>query len=144
MIAWSVIDLIIKQISKTESAFKQLFFLTGFMSVFSIIFAISNWKNPENMLDISLLLLIGAVFFFNSLAIFQAIKKAGLTTVMPFDFSGMIFTAIISFFLFSEVIKTNTLIGSIIVFTSSLYLIYHEGKEARKLTKIAESNAQKE
>jgi len=143
MIMWSIIDLIINKISKTESAFKQMFFLTGFMSLFSIIFAISDWKTPENSLEIALLILIGAIFFFNSLAIFYAIKNADLTTIMPFDFSGMIFTAILSYFIFSEIIKTNTLVGSIIVFISSLYLVYHEGKSAKKLTEIGEANTQK-
>lgn len=144
MVAWSIIDLIIKKISKSESGLKQLFFLTGLMSIFSIFFALADWKNPESVEDVSLLLLIGAVFFFNSLAIFYAIKNADLTTIMPFDFSGMIFTAILSYFLFSELIKMNTLIGSIIVFISSLYLVYHEGKAAKNLAKIGEANAQKE
>ncbi|MBL6664450.1 MAG: DMT family transporter [Rickettsiales bacterium] len=143
MIMWSMIDLIIKKLSKTESGLKQLFFLNGFMSLFSIIFIGEDWKMPENILDILLLLLVGVIFFFNSLAIFCAIKNGDLTTIMPFDFSGMIFTAILSYFIFDEIITDTTLIGSVIVFVSSLYLIYHAGKPVTELTTIAESNRQK-
>lgn len=144
MIMWSIIDLIIKKLSKTESGIKQLFFLTGFLSLFSLPFAILDWKNPENLLEIFLLIFIGIIFLFNSLALFLAIKHADLTTLTPIDFSGMIFTAILSYLVFGEIIKTNTLIGSIIVFVSSLYLIYQESKKAKDFSKISEGNIQKE
>lgn len=144
MLMWSVIDLIIKSLSKTESSVKQLFFLTGFLSLFSLPFAIFSWKAPSGIMDISLLGAIGFLFLVNSMAVFLAYKNADLTTLMPFDFSGMVFTAIISFFIFNEVIKLNTLIGSIIVFSSSLYLIYHESKAGKEFTKISESNIERE
>ena len=144
MIMWSVIDLIIKKLSKTESAIKQLFFLAAFSALFSLPFAIIDWQNPENFVEIFLLILIGVIFIFNSLAIFLAIKNADLTILTPIDFCGMIFTAILSYLVFGEIIKTNSLIGSIIVFSSSLYLIYQESKAAKELTKISEANLQKE
>ena len=103
-----------------------------------------EWKNPIELLDIFLLILIGIIFLFNSLAVFLAIKHAELTTITPFDFSGMIYTAILSYLIFDEIIKTSTLIGSIIVFVSSLYLIYHESKKAKDFSKISESNISKE
>lgn len=144
MIMWSIIDLIIKKLSSTESSVKQLFFLNFFLSLFSLPFALYHWKTADNYLDIFLLISIGIVFLINSLSVFLAIKHADLTTLTPIDFSGMIFTAIISFFVFSEIIKINTLIGAVIVFLSSLYLFYQEGKKAKELAKISEGNIQKE
>ena len=144
MIMWSIIDLIIKKLSSTESSVKQLFYLTFFLSLFSAPFAIYSWKTPENSLDIFLLIFIGVIFLINSLSVFLAIKHADLTTLTPIDFSGMIFTAILSYWVFSEVIKINTLIGSVIVFLSSLYLIYQESRAGKELARISESNIQKE
>jgi len=144
MIMWSVIDLIIKKLSYKESTIKQMLYLTGLLSLFSVGFAVLDWKSPDNSVDWFLLILIGVIFLFNSMAIFLAIKYANLTTIMPFDFSGMIFSAVLSFFVFGEIIKINTLIGSVIVFISSLYLIYFESKAAKQFTKIAEGNSQKE
>ena len=95
-------------------------------------------------MEILLLLFIGIVFLVNSMAIFLAIKYADLTTITPFDFSGMIFTTIISYIIFDEIIKINTLIGSVIVFSSSLYLIYKESKAAKELSKISETSVHKE
>ena len=131
------------QIDKTGEFYSTIF-PKGFLSLFSLPFAIFDWKNPENLLEIFLLTFIGIIFLFNSLALFLAIKHADLTTLMPIDFSGMIFTAILSYLVFGEIIKINTLIGSIIVFVSSLYLIYQESKKAKDFSKISEGNIQKE
>lgn len=144
ILMWSTIELIMKKISKNESAIKQLLFLTGFMSILSLPGSIYYWKMPVGSYEMSLLFLIGALFCINCIAIFLAIKNANLTTIMPFDFSGMIFTAILTYFIFAEVIKINTIIGAIVVFLSSLYLLYHEGKSARELRRIGESNILKE
>ncbi|MFT4717775.1 MAG: drug/metabolite transporter (DMT)-like permease [Rickettsiales bacterium] len=144
MIMWSIIDLIIKKLSATESSVKQLFYLVFFLSLFSAPFAIYNWKVPENSLDIFLLIFIGVIFLVNSLVVFLAIKHADLTILTPIDFSGMIFTAILSYFVFSEIIKINTLIGSMIVFLSSIYLIYQESRARKELARISEANIQKE
>jgi drug/metabolite transporter (DMT)-like permease len=144
MFMWSVIDLIIKKLSKTESVIKQLFYLTFFLSLFSFPFAIYSWKTPDNFLNIFLLLLIGVVFLINSMSIFLAIKYADLTTLTPIDFSGMIFTAVLSYFVFDEIIKINTFIGAVLVFASSVYLIYQESRKGRELAKIAKGNVNKE
>lgn len=144
MIMWSIIDLIIKKLSVTESAVKQLFYLVFFLSLFSAPFAIYSWKMPENTFDIFLLIFIGVIFLVNSLVVFLAIKHADLTILTPIDFSGMIFTAILSYFVFSEIIKINTLIGSMMVFLSSIYLIYQESRAGKELTRISEANIQKE
>ena len=133
VIMWSIIDLIIKKMSN-ESTLKQLFFLTGFLSLFSLPFAIYYWQNPSNIIEILLFILIGIMFLLNVISMLLAIKYADLTVIMPFDFAGMVFTVILSFVIFSEVIKTNTLIGSLIVFVSSAYLIYHQSKKVKKLT----------
>ena len=144
MIMWSCTDLILKSLSKTESNLKQIFYLTGLLSFLSFPFALQNWSTPTTQLEIILTISIGLIFLANSIAIFLAIKHADLTTVMPFDFSGMIFTAIISFFSFHEIIHLNTFIGALIIFLSSLYLIYHENRSTKNLMKTSRYNVEKE
>ena len=126
IIMWAVIDLIIKKMSKSESTIKQLAFLTGFLSLFSFPFAIFNWKQPSNEIELVLLITIGFLFLLNVIAVFLAIKYANLTVIMPFDFSGLIFTAVFSYLFFTEIISLNIMIGSVIIFFSSLYLIFHQ------------------
>jgi drug/metabolite transporter (DMT)-like permease len=133
MFMWSIIDLAIKKISKDESNVKQMLFLTFLSSLFCLIPTILYWKKPVEIYDISLLTLMGILFVINVTAIFLAFKNADLTTIMPFDFSGMVFTTILTYFIFNELINLNIVIGSIIIFSSSLYLIFHEKRKSRNL-----------
>ena len=144
MLMWSTIEVVMKKISKIESVVKQLLFLMGLMSLLLLFPSIYYWKMPSSNYEFSLLLAIGALSFINSIAIFLAIRNANLTTIMPFDFSGMIFTAILTYFIFAELIRVNTIVGSVIVFLSSLYLVYQEGKAGRALARMGEANVLKE
>ncbi len=131
---WSIIDMAIKKISKTESNVKQMLFLTFLSSLFCLIPTILYWKNPVSIHEISLLILMGVLFVINVTAVFLAFKNSEVTTIMPFDFSGMIFTTILTYFIFNEVINFNIALGSIIIFGSSLYLIFHEKVKYKNLT----------
>ncbi len=140
MFMWSTIEVIMKKISKAESAVKQLLFLTGLMSLLSLLPSIYYWKTPSSNHELYLLLIMGVLLCINSISIFLAIKHANLTTIMPFDFFGMIFTAILTYFIFAEIITFNTMVGAIVVFASSLYLVFHE----RKVSKAARIDILKE
>lgn len=130
---WSVIEIIIKKLGKTESMITQLFYLMGFTTIFSIPGAIIFWKTPENISQWLLLMSIGAVLIINCFAVFKAFTQADITTLMPFDFSGMIFTAIIAFFVFGEIVTIPVLCGSIIIMLSSVYMVRREAKKQRVL-----------
>lgn len=129
---WSIIDMIVKMLSN-EDTITQLFYLTAIMSILSIPGAIYYWHTPENLTDWLWLISIGIVFLLNIIAIFNAFKYADITTIMPFDFTGMVFTAIIAYFAFNEIIQMEVLIGGIIIVASSIYIIRHEVVKAKKI-----------
>ncbi|MBT4922368.1 MAG: DMT family transporter [Rickettsiales bacterium] len=130
---WAVIDLIIKIMTRTESAYNQVFYLSGLMSVFSLPGAIFYWQTPESYSAWATLFGLGAIFLINIIAIFNAFKYADITAVMPFDFSGMVFTTIIAYLAFNEVIDTPTAIGSLIIVVSSVYIAKREAKQSKEV-----------
>jgi hypothetical protein len=122
---WSVIDMIMK-ILGSENTITQFFYFTGIMSLLSLPGALYYWQTPENLTEWLWLIGIGIVFVMNIIAIFQAFKYADVTTIMPFDFTGMVFTAIIAYFAFGEIIEPEVLIGGVIIVASSIYIIRKE------------------
>lgn len=124
---WSIIDIIIKVLSSEETP-TQLFYLTGIMAVLSIPGAIYYWQTPVSNTDWLWLISIGVIFLINIIAIFNAFKYADITTIMPFDFTGMVFTAVIAYFAFNEIVKIEVLIGGTIIVASSIYIIKREIK----------------
>ena len=140
VICWSVVDIIIKKISFKEDEYiaKQIFFSQFFIMIYALtyswFFSFEDWIMPNSLIDILLILATGFSFFMSSFSIRMAAKNADLTTIMPFDFSGMIFTIVISYILFDELIKQSTMVGSMIVFLSSLYFVIDSQKNKKRRT----------
>lgn len=136
VLLWACSDVIIKKLSGTEKSTTQLLYLTTLMTAFSLPMALLDWKSD---LDIRLLIWmagLGVVFAFNVVGIFMAFKNAEVSVVMPFDFSGMIFTAIMAYLFFGEVVTIETIIGSSIIVLSSIYFIHREAMHKRKLAGV--------
>jgi S-adenosylmethionine uptake transporter len=129
VICWSFVDIIIKKMSfkeneyLTKQVFLSQFFITGYAITYSWFLGFDNWILPSGWFNLLLILAIGCSFWVSSITIRLAAKNADLTTIMPFDFSGMIFTIALSYLMFGELIKQNTFIGGAIIFLSSLYFI---------------------
>ena len=130
---WSVIDIIIKKLSKSESTTTQLFWLTGLMGLFSAPAAAYVWQTPESATMWFWLVVLGAIFLVNVCCVFLALKHGDVTVLMPFDFMGMVFTAIIAYIAFQEVIEPWTLAGSIVIVISSVYVAQREAVKAKTL-----------
>ncbi|MBT4989664.1 MAG: DMT family transporter [Rickettsiales bacterium] len=130
---WAVIDLIIKVMTHSESAYNQVFYLSGLMSILSLPGAIYYWQTPASYGEWFVLIGLGAIFLINIMAIFNAFKYADITAVMPFDFSGMVFTTIIAYMTFNEVIDVPTAIGSVIIVVSSVYIANREAKQSKAI-----------
>ena len=136
VICWSFVDIIIKKMSFKENEYltKQVFLSQFFVMSYSIgyswIFDFNGWLMPSEWVNISLILLIGFCFWVSSMSLRLAARNADLTTIMPFDFSGMIFTIFLSYIMFGDLIKQHTFIGGAIVFLSSLYFMAkHKNKK---------------
>lgn len=122
---WSVIDMLIKLLSQ-EATTTQMFYLTGVMTLCSLPGAVYVWKTPANLHDWLWLVGIGVVFLVNILSIFNAFRHADITTIMPFDFTGMVFTAAIAYVAFGEVIEPVVWIGGAVIVASSVYIVRRE------------------
>ena len=117
---WAIIDIIIKIMTKTESTLTQTFYLSGLMSLCSLPGAIYFWQTPVLLLEWVSFAALGFIFLINIVAVFKAYKYADISTVMPFDFSGMVFTSIIAYLLFQESLTLNTKQKKLKIFTTSI------------------------
>lgn len=131
---WAVIDLILKKLAETESNICQLFYMTAFMTLSTLPPAIYYWQSLENIAQWSLMAVLGIIFLLNMIAIINAYRRADITVLMPFDFSGMVFTIMIAYIFFDELIDTYTAIGSVIIMFASVYVARREAKIAKKAT----------
>ena len=122
---WAVAAIIIKKMTKTESALNITFYMTLFMFPLSIPFGILYYEriNFEYFLIFLAIAIISNIAHY---ALSKAMSYTDLVNILPIDFSKLIFIAIFSFILFAEKITINEIIGSLIIITSSVYISYRE------------------
>jgi drug/metabolite transporter (DMT)-like permease len=124
-IIWSTGDIITKTQIKYHSSYTQCLIVTSIMMLLSLPFAALLWANIT-ISEVMIIMFVGLLQFINFYSIFSAYKHADLVTIVPFDFSRLLFTAILAYILFGEVIDFGSVVGAILILISSLYLSYKE------------------
>lgn len=124
---WSMTDIMIKLLSKTHNAMVNTFLFALFSVIFTMPFAVYYW-HAVTLSQMLLLMVLSGLFVINIYSVTKAYEKAELTIMMPFTFSQLIFSAILAYFIFDNLITAPTLIGSAIIITSTSYIAYRERK----------------
>ena len=114
VILWSASNIMVKMITKTEKINTIVAYTSLVMLIASIPLAIPYIKpiSFENLIWFAALGLVSNLVY---VFISTSYSKADLSIVQPFDFTRLIFTAIISYFAFDEVIDIWVIIGSLII-----------------------------
>ena len=131
---WSVSLIFIKILGKTESSVTITSYMVLFMIPLSAIAASFYWVMPS-LNDLLVLAIIGITGTYAQMLLAQALKEEDTVVIMPFDFLKLVWAVLIGYLIFSEVPQVNTWIGSIIIFSSTLYVAYRERKIPPKVDK---------
>ncbi len=90
---------------------------------------------PETARHWTMLLLLG-VFDAASLAMmYLSLKFAKAATVVPFQYSGIIWMGLIDLVVWNQPPATSQLIGAVVLVLAGIYLATHEHKETRRRKK---------
>lgn len=119
--------IIIKQLSKTESPLDVVFYMTLLMTPLSLPFAIPYWQWPS-VETWGWFIVIGILANTAQITLSKACSLATMTTLMPFDFSRLIFIAVIAYIGFGETMDMWTFIGAGVIVSSALYITHREAK----------------
>jgi len=132
---WSIAGIIIKFASKSDDPKKIVFYMVFMMTPLSVPMAYLNWQ-PVPTEAIPYILALGIVSNIFQVALSRAISLTDFSTILPYDFSRLVFVTILTYFVFDEVIDFQTAIGAVVIMSSAVYASYRE-----KLKKI---NVQKD
>jgi drug/metabolite transporter (DMT)-like permease len=83
------------------------------------------WPSAESLLW---LLLLGVIATIGHLCITRSISLGDLTSVLPYDFTRLPFTALVGFLAFSQVPDFWTWIGAAVIFSSTIYISWREAR----------------
>ena len=125
----SYVAITIKQLSSTEPVWLISFYFSISIMIMSFFTIPSGWVLP-NIIDLLLLSLLGLLGGLANLWLTQSYKFSDVSLVTPLKYLGLIFAIFFGYIFWSEVPSTKTLIGSVLVITSSVIIfrreIYHK------------------
>ncbi|MDP6602685.1 MAG: DMT family transporter [Rhodospirillales bacterium] len=126
-LGWGVTMIVVKIISRTDSAIGITFYGALFIAPIALIAAIPFWRTPT-LVELAWLAAIAVFATLVHLCFNQAIKEADLTVLLPFDFTRLIWAAIVGYLIFAEAPSIWTWVGGAMIFTAGTYLAIREGR----------------
>ncbi|MDF3048269.1 MAG: hypothetical protein K0R73_1387 [Candidatus Midichloriaceae bacterium] len=138
LIFWALNCATIKMLGSTERTKAQLFYMMLFSTMFSLPFALYEWNNLEAW-HLKYIFAIAICYLIHSVAFFKALKFADMSTVMPFDYTRLVFTGLLGYLIFLEIPDRCSIIGYALIITGGLYSIF---KETKLITKLSDAKKQ--
>jgi drug/metabolite transporter (DMT)-like permease len=116
---WSISNIMTKKLVKTETPGTITLYLSLIIFILSVPISAPH-LSPIAMTDFGWFLALGLISNGCYMASAICYSKTDISAVQPFDFSRLIFTAIIAYFAFNEQIDLFTFLGATIILFGSL------------------------
>jgi len=124
---WGFTLIIIKVLSRTDSAVTITAYMVLLMSPLSLVPALFYWTWPDPAAWFWLVV-CGISGTAAQLLMAQSFRVADATVVLPFDFTKIVWGALIGYLVFGEVVDAWTWIGAAVIFAGVTYITYRERK----------------
>lgn len=122
IIFWTISNLIVKTMTKTDKPRTIVAHMTFFMFIFSMPFALP-YLAPLNFIAFIEFFILGIISNISYKLIAEAYSKNELSFLQPFDFSRLIFTSFVAYFVFNEKFDIWVFIGSLIILFGLILII---------------------
>jgi drug/metabolite transporter (DMT)-like permease len=136
--AMSTIQL--RQIGQTEAVGTTVFWFTLLSLPVLLVFYIATFKHHDAT-TWALLVAMGVVGGFGQLALTGALRLAPVASVVPMDYSTLIWATLYGWVLFDTLPTPATWMGAPVIIGSSLYIVWHEHQTNRKVANTMSGSA---
>ncbi|WP_032112358.1 DMT family transporter [Candidatus Paracaedibacter symbiosus] len=133
--------IMIKFVTKTDSSQTILFYGTVGTLMLTSMVVLFDWQTPSAT-DFTYLIFIGAFGMLSQYCYLQALKSAPASFVTPFEYLRLCLTVPLGMVLFGETPDLYTLLGSLIIIASIIFLVGDQG-DSKKLSALKKDKALK-
>jgi len=139
IIFWTISNLIVKTMTKTDKPQTIVAHMTFFMFIFSMPFALP-YLAPLNFTAFVEFFILGIISNISYKLIAEAYSKNELSILQPFDFSRLIFTSLVAYFIFDEKLDIWVFVGSLIILFGLILIV--KKKSAKSQKKLVQNSDQ--
>lgn len=129
---YALVGVTIRVLSRTEEAATIVFFFGVFSSLTAALFLPFVWVTPADMVDWLGQVAIGLVGGVAQLAMTLAFRRAPVSVVSPFEYTGIVWGVVIGFAVWGELPSVAVWAGCVLVIGSGLYILQREAALARR------------
>lgn len=122
VLLWVVSNIMIKSMTKTEKPKTIVAYTTFIIFICSIPLALP-YLQALNFEDICWFAFLGLMSNLLYICISSSYAKVDLSVTQPYDFTRLIFTAVISYFAFGEIVDFWVIIGSLVILSGTIIVI---------------------
>ena len=128
---WAACQLMIRELSKTESAFTQGFYMVLFFTPITLVSALPFWTWPD-LQTLLILIVLAAVATSGTWLYGEAFRRAEMSAILPLESTKLIWATSFGWIFFSEVPDPITLLGGGVIFSAAAYITIREAQLGRK------------
>ncbi|MFQ3307015.1 MAG: drug/metabolite transporter (DMT)-like permease [Candidatus Midichloriaceae bacterium] len=148
LIFWSINNVIVKKLTKTERSRAQLFYSSFFASIFALPFALFSFPYDSvnssfglvirewpifSVSSVLLVICAGMASLLHKVSFFRAYKLSDMSVVGPYDYLRLPFTGLFAYiFLNEKITDPYSFVGYAIIVASGIYFIMHKGESKSK------------
>ena len=122
---FAFIIILIKVMARTETSLTMTLHVSLLSLPVALVAMLPFWRMPS-LDQWPWLVGLGIVGSLSNLSFTQALKEAELTAVLPFEFTKLIFSALIGYWAFAEIPDAWTWVGGAMIFLAVTYIAYRE------------------
>jgi drug/metabolite transporter (DMT)-like permease len=114
-----------KTLARTEATTTIVFYFTMLVTPLSFVIALPVWTTP-GLADLPWLVLIAVLATASQMLLTQALREADASFVLPFDYSQLVFSALLGLVIYAEIPSVLALIGSAVIVGAALLSVLED------------------
>jgi drug/metabolite transporter (DMT)-like permease len=107
------------------------------------VFAFANWQ-PVSLKNAALLLLVGTLGGAAQASLFEAMRRAPVSVLAPFEYSSLIWAFVLGYVIWHDIPAHNVALGAGLIFCAGLLIVSTERLAARRYRLARPVDAAKE
>ncbi len=126
-VAYSIINIMTRWMSNSEPPHRFVFYFNLGTAIIGSAFLPFVWKSMP-LFDLAILFALAAIALSGHLLITKAFSTAPVSVIAPFEYSGLLWSTLLGFFVWGDFPAEHIWLGAVIILTSGLYLLHRENK----------------
>jgi len=131
-ILFAMSDIINKKMLGSEKLLSLLFYFYLGTALISFVPALIVWQHVgvQDLIYLSMMAVSGVLVLY---CILKATNATEISSIAPYKYIELVFSIIVGYTLFGEIIKMSTIVGASLIIPSALLIAYYEINKERKI-----------